>query len=80
MSERSAQAVAGWRRFDGEHGIVLRMQLVGSVDGYRRREFDRVDLVLNDRQLRSLARDLVRAAEARGLELEAKRRWWRFWR
>lgn len=79
MSESSPRAVAGWSRHHGEHGIMLRMQLVDSVAGHRRREFEKVDLVLNDRQLRSLARDLARAAEARGLDLRAKRRWWRLW-
>jgi hypothetical protein len=35
-----------------------------------------VSLALNDRQIRSLARDLQRAAAERGVTLWARKRWW----
>lgn len=79
MSKPSARALAGWKRIHGEHGIVLTLQLVDSVEQYQARDFERVEVALNDRQLRSLARDLARAARTRGVELYPKRPWWRFW-
>lgn len=69
-------ALVGWKRTPSRHGIVLTLQLVDGVDRFKRADYDRVDLALNDRQLRSLARDLARAAAERGIELTAKRRWW----
>ena len=80
VADEGARGVAGWRRFDGEHGIVLRIQVFANARAFAEERLERVDLVLNDRQLRSLARDLARAAEQRGLDLRAKRPWWRFWR
>ena len=75
-------AVAGWRRRSTDNGIVLTVQTATSPDQFDRREFDEVSLVLNERQLRSLARDLGRAATERGLELwpRAVPIWKRFFR
>ncbi|MBO9603697.1 MAG: hypothetical protein J7496_14435 [Novosphingobium sp.] len=66
-------ALAGWRRTPSGHGIVLTLQVAESVAAFERKEFDRVELALNDRQLRSLARDLERAARSRGMDLRAPR-------
>jgi hypothetical protein len=79
MADAPPRAVVGWKREERRHGIVLTLQLVGDRDSYHDRRLDRVPLVLNDRQLRSLARDLARASEERGMELFARKRWWRFW-
>lgn len=64
-------ALAGWRREPSESGVVLRIKLVNSLEAYHSQKFERVDISLNDRQLRSFARDLSRALSERGLELEA---------
>ncbi|PAX06326.1 hypothetical protein [Sphingomonas lenta] len=80
MAKQSIGALAGWKRSEVEHGVVLALQLVRSADAYRERDFDVVEVTMNDRQLRSLARDLIRAAHARGLDLHARPAWWRFWR
>ncbi len=71
--------VAGWRRKPSEHGILLTLQVAQSEEDWKQQRFTRLNLALNDRQLRSLARDLVRAAEERNLEVFAPRPWWRFW-
>ena len=79
MPEGAKGALAGWKWQAGDHGVVVRLQLVSSPAAYDRHEFDIVQVSLNDRQLRSFARDIQRAAEARGLELWAKRPLWRRW-
>jgi len=58
---------------------VLELQLASNVSDYADHNLSRVGVALNDRQLRSLARDLARAAEERGIELWPKRRRWLFW-
>jgi len=73
-------ALAGWARQETRHGVVMTLQIATSAEAFRQRQFDEVNVVLNERQLRSLARDLARSAEARGIELSAKRSWWRFGR
>lgn len=73
-------ALVGWKRTPGEHGIVLTLQLVGSAEDFHRQAFEVVQFAVNDRQLRSLARDLTRAAKDQGIELFAPRRWWQVWR
>lgn len=72
--KRMVGALVGWRRSESEHGIVLLMQLAATGDDARNLDFDRVTLALNDRQLRSLARDLQRAADQRGLDLWGRRK------
>lgn len=72
-------ALAGWKRDRTAHGIVLTLQVAGSAEDYQRRAFARVRIAINDRQLRSLVRDLTRAAQEQGIELFARRPWWRFW-
>jgi hypothetical protein len=74
-------ALAGWRRTGTDSGCVLELQLVASKQDFEARNFIRVDMALNDRQLRSLARDLARAAEERGVRLWGKKPRWRLpWR
>ncbi len=77
----AVKALAGWKRDDTQHGIVLTVQLAETARDFDRGQFEEVAIVLNRRQLRSLARDLTRAASARGMETFAARGpWWRFWR
>jgi uncharacterized glyoxalase superfamily protein PhnB len=76
MSQQAVGALVGWKRTQTDHGVMLTMQLATSKADYDQRDFQLVQIALNDRQLRSLTRDLRRAAEARGIELWAKRRWW----
>jgi hypothetical protein len=75
----AAGALAGWRRQSTEHGCVLELQLASNVADFAERNLSRVAIALNERQLRSLARDLSRAAEERGIELWPERRRWRLW-
>jgi len=75
--QRLTGALVGWKRTPSKYGIVLTLQVVDGVEQYKRAEYDKVEVALNDRQLRSLARDLSRAAGERGIPLDSKRPWWR---
>ncbi len=72
-------ALVGWKRVGTATGVVVTMQLAGSSSDFRDGEWDTVRMSLNDRQLRSFARDLARAAEARGIDLFGKPPLWKFW-
>lgn len=69
--KRNSGALIGWKRNPSEHGIVLSLQTASSVENARNKQFDTLSLALNDRQLRSLVRDLQRAALERGVQLQA---------
>jgi hypothetical protein len=69
-------ALVGWRQSQSEHGAVLRLQVARSAADVRDRSWDKVEIALNERQLRSFARDLVRAAHERDLRLFARRPLW----
>lgn len=70
-------SLIGWRRREGTHGIVLTMQLARSVEQARSNNMEQLTVALNDRQLRSLTRDLIRAADQRGIDLFHRPRGWR---
>ena len=70
-------ALAGWKRAQSPHGAPVSLQLAGDRDAWDTRDYRRVHVTMNDRQLRSLARDLARAAKERGIALHAPRPWWR---
>lgn len=74
-------ALIGWKRRNARHGVVLTLQVVENAPQFRDHQYHRVVMALNDRQLRSMARDLARAAEARGIDLRPRlpihRRVWR---
>jgi hypothetical protein len=72
-SRQLSGALIGWERSGSRHGIIVTLQIVESADQYQGRGFHRVSVALNDRQLRSLARDLARAARSRGLNLNARK-------
>ncbi|SEN65280.1 hypothetical protein SAMN05192583_3262 [Sphingomonas gellani] len=80
MEEVEPRAVVGWKQEETRHGVVLTLQLIGDREAYREHRFDHLPIVLGDRQLRSLARDLARATTERGMEVFAPKRWWRFGR
>lgn len=67
----------GWRRKQSEHGCVLTLQLAGSAADVRSGALQEPSVVMNDRQLRSLARDLSRAADEKGIDLFARPTWWK---
>lgn len=79
MLSEMAGGLVGWRRNQVPGGTVLTLQVATSTQAFHDDDYTRVYLALNDRQLRSLARDLYRATEAKGIPLFAPRRWWRFW-
>lgn len=62
-------ALVGWKREPSQHGMIISLQVLNPDTGVEEKKFQRVSLALNDRQLRSLARDLQRAADERGLSL-----------
>ncbi|PZU58848.1 MAG: hypothetical protein DI547_08715 [Sphingobium sp.] len=70
--ELIAGALAGWQRIMTGYGCVLTLQVGESEEQFETHEYQRVLVAMNDRQLRSLARDLQRAAEARGINLWAR--------
>jgi len=65
-------ALIGWERRGARHGVILTLQIVENAAQYQDHRYHRVTMALNDRQLRSMARDLARAARSRGLDLRAK--------
>lgn len=77
VADRIKGALAGWKHNSAEHGIFISLQIAGSVEDHKQRNYARVDIGLNDRQLRSLARDLERIASQRGLDLHARPSLWR---
>lgn len=79
MPIEMAGALAGWRRSRTAGGTILTLQVAGSADAFRNDNYTKLHLALNDRQLRSLARDLYRATDEKGIKLFAPRKWWRPW-
>lgn len=69
----------GWKRDRTRHGFVVTLQLARSAGHAHRQDYDRVSMVLNERQLRSLTRDLVRASDDRGLDVFHRPHGWRRW-
>jgi len=65
-------ALIGWARQSSRHGIIITLQVVHNASDYKDHRFHTVSVALNERQLRSLARDLARAARSRGLSLRAR--------
>jgi hypothetical protein len=73
MEKPYTGVLIGWKRQPTLHGIVLTMQVAESAEQFTERSWSQINIALNERQLRSLARDLERAATERGIELHAKR-------
>ncbi len=74
--QRLVGALLGWKRDPSENGTVITLQVLALDPAEGRKPVD-VSVALNDRQIRSLARDLQRAADARGITLWARPKWWR---
>jgi hypothetical protein len=64
-------ALLAWKRRGSQSGVVMTLQIVENADQDNR--CHRVKLQLNDRQLRSIARDLVQIAHERGIEVRTRR-------
>lgn len=70
-------ALKGWERTPSEHGTIITLWILTPEAAQSDNEADKVSMALNDRQIRSLARDLARAASDRSITLQADTRWWR---
>jgi len=71
------KVLVGWKRTETEHGCVLTLQLARTGSDFAEQKHLRTTFVMNERQLRSFARDLTRAANERGIELFSRPPWWR---
>ncbi|WP_336972323.1 hypothetical protein [Sphingobium aromaticiconvertens] len=71
---RIVGALAGWKRDKSENGTVITLQVARDSSAFDEKSFDLVAIALNDRQLRSFARDLQRAAEDRQIKLWGKQK------
>ena len=75
--QRIVGALVGWKRRRSANGIILTVQLATSEAKAQSRDYDQISFALNDRQIRSLARDMQRVAKERGIQLRARPRWMR---
>lgn len=62
----------GWRRKETAHGCVITLQIATEREAFYNGGAQNVSIALNDRQIRSLTRDLQRLAEHRNIQLWAK--------
>lgn len=70
-------ALAGWKFTPSANGFVITMQIAESVESWKNHDYANVKIALNDRQIRSLARDLDRKVKSRGLVLRPRAAWWK---
>jgi hypothetical protein len=73
---KASGALIGWRRFGVGRSAVFEFQVAPSAEALEQRSFETVTLSLSPRRLGSLARDLTRAAQAEGVTVWPRRRWW----
>ena len=66
--------LAGWKRRDASHGVVVTLQFVDGTQSTDVPAFSKIVLAIGDEQLCSLTRDLARAARERDLKVWAKKR------
>jgi hypothetical protein len=76
MTTVATGALAGWKHRETPSGLVLTLQIAADAEAFRERRFEVVQMALNERQLRSLARDLARATMRRGIDLFARPSLW----
>lgn len=62
-------ALIDWERRSSDHGIIITLHV---AEAGMRGGHHRISTALNDRQLRALTRDLIRASRARGLSIESR--------
>ena len=79
MKDSVVGALAGWKHEPSTGGLKLTLQLAGSADDFQEKDFQRVIVALDPRQLRSLARDMARAAAEQNIELFARKRGFMQW-
>ena len=70
--KRLTGALIGWERKGSQHGCVVTLQIIENAAEYSDNQYHRVSMALNERQLRSPARDLARASQARCVDLHAR--------
>lgn len=70
-------ALVGWKRAPSEHGFIFTFQVMTPEAAAQGGDPQHVTFALNDRQLRSLARDLQRSAMERGIPLWPQPKWWK---
>jgi hypothetical protein len=83
MDEQSSSldgALVSWKLQSTQNGCVLTLQLVASVQDFKNRKFRIARLTMNDRQLQSFARDIIRATDRRGVKIQAPPSLWERWR
>lgn len=66
--------LAGWKRRDTSHGLVLTLQFADGTQPTDEADLSEIVLALGDEQLCSLTRDLARAAHDRHLKIWARQR------
>ena len=69
MSTLCAGLLAGWKRQQLTHCLVVTLQTVDEETDPHNPVFNKVALGISDEMLCSLARDLTRAASARGYDI-----------
>ena len=67
--EHISGALIDWERRGSDHGIIVTLHV---AEAGMRGGHHRLSVALNDRQLRALTRDLMRASRARGLSVESR--------
>lgn len=79
MSKRVAGHVIQWVARPSRNGVILHFEIARSVDEYLAGDEISIKMVLNDRQLKSLAIDIVKSALTQGVEFTSPKKWWNFW-
>lgn len=62
-------ALAGWRRQMTPRGCIFKLEITDSAAPCDEGDFHHVEIVLDDQQIGSFARDLLRTADRRGIDL-----------
>jgi hypothetical protein len=79
MSKRIAGQVIWWEARPSRNGIVLSFEIARSVSEFLAGEETSIKLVLNDRQIKALAIDMVKSALMQGVEFTSPKKWWKLW-
>lgn len=75
----SQRIVLDWSHRHSAQGLILSAR-IADMDRSRGAESSAcVHMALDDRQLRALTIDLVKASMMRGIEFKRSRKWWQVW-
>jgi hypothetical protein len=74
MKQSIIGALAGWKHEPSGGGLKLTLQIAESAKDFEEKAFQQIIVALNTRQLRSFARDIVRAAESQDIPLFARKK------